>query len=101
MKNGLAILAEKCLDGKKSEAIYETIKDFWVKNGDYISIQYTGTESNISRVTKKNKQGIMGKLEQWQIGVNRYYQYLINDQQKNECMLLIRGEHQQMQPINN
>ena len=38
MKNGLAILAEKCLDGKKSEAIYETIKDFWVKNGDYISI---------------------------------------------------------------
>jgi hypothetical protein len=39
----------------------------------------------------------MGKLEQWQIGVSRYYQYLMNDQAKNECMLLIRGEHPQLQ----
>jgi hypothetical protein len=36
--NGMALFADKVQDGKKCESIYETIKDFWVKNGDYISI---------------------------------------------------------------
>lgn len=58
-------------------------------NGDQISLQYTGAESNISRVTIKNTKGIIGKLEQWQVGINRYYQYLMNDQFKQECIQLI------------
>lgn len=62
------------------------MKQVWAKNGDVISIQYTGTESNISRVTTKNKQGVVGKLEQWQIGINRYYQHLTHDQFKQACV---------------
>jgi len=38
--------------GGPSGPIYEEIKNIWVKNGDNLSFQYTGTESNISRVTK-------------------------------------------------
>ena len=50
----ISFLADKFRDEKSQKPISETIKDFWVKNGDYISIQYTGVESNISRVTKKD-----------------------------------------------
>lgn len=58
----------------------------WAKNGDVISLQYTGTESNITRVTTKNKQGVIGKLEQWRIGVDRYVQHLTHDQFKQACV---------------
>lgn len=64
----------------------DLLKDLWCRNGDCLSRQYTGTESNISRVTKQNKQGFMGKLEQWQVGISRYYQYLVNDNFKHECI---------------
>lgn len=59
--------------GGPTGPIYDDIRDIFVKNGDSLSFQYTGTESNISRVTKQGGQGIMGKLEQWSIGVTRYY----------------------------
>ena len=51
----------------------DTLKTFWVKTGDMLSLQYTGAESNISRVTKENKKGLLGKLEQWHVGLSRYY----------------------------
>lgn len=72
--------------GSPAGPIYETLKDHWVRNGDQLSLQYTGTESNISRVTKQGGQGIIGKLEQWSIGVTRYYQSVMNDEFKNQCI---------------
>lgn len=60
-------------------------------------MQYTGTESNISRVTKEGSQGLMGKLEQWTIGVTRYYQSVWNDEFKHECILFLIGEHPRFQ----
>lgn len=38
--------------GSPSGPIYDAIRDIFVRNGDSLSFQYTGTESNISRVTK-------------------------------------------------
>lgn len=38
--------------GGPSGPFYDQVIDIWVKNGDCLSMQYTGTESNISRVTK-------------------------------------------------
>ena len=49
--------------GSPTGPVFEVIKNLFVKNGDHLSYQYTGTESNISRVTKQGGQGIMGKLE--------------------------------------
>ena len=68
-----------------------------MKNGDVLSFQYTGTESNISRVTKQGGQGILGKLEQWSIGVNRFYQSAMNDSDKHQCIQLLIGEHPRFQ----
>jgi hypothetical protein len=39
--------------GGPTGPIYDDIRDIFVKNGDSLSFQYTGTESNISRVTKQ------------------------------------------------
>ena len=35
----------------------------WTDMGDYISRQYAGTDSTISRVTRDGKEGFMGKLD--------------------------------------
>ena len=38
--------------GGPAGPIFDSVKNLFVENGDNLSIQYTGTESNISRVTK-------------------------------------------------
>lgn len=48
----LMFLLDKCEKSSKRVEIYRTLKEFWAKNGDYLSLQYTGAESNISRATK-------------------------------------------------
>lgn len=72
--------------GGPSGPVFDIVKGMFVKNGDQLSMQYTGTYSNISRVTAQGGQGIIGKLEQWSIGVNRYYQCIVNDEFKHECI---------------
>lgn len=47
IKNPKSIFA----DGP-SGPIYDKMIEIWADNGDNLSMQYTGTESNISRVTK-------------------------------------------------
>ena len=37
-EQSIDFLADKIRDEKSEKPISETIKDFWVKNGDYISI---------------------------------------------------------------
>lgn len=59
--------------GQPNTPMFDSIRDIFVSNGDHLSLQYTGTESNISRVTKQGGQGILGKIEQWSIGLTRYY----------------------------
>ena len=41
------------LSSFENDRLFEHLRDMWVKNGDQLSMQYTGTESNISRVTKQ------------------------------------------------
>ena len=49
--------------GSPQGPIYDLVRNIYVENGNQLSKQYTGTGSNISRVTKQGDQGIMGKLE--------------------------------------
>lgn len=39
----------------------------------------------------------MGKLEQWTIGVTRYYQSVMNDEFKHQCIQFLCGEHSRFQ----
>lgn len=83
--------------GSPSGPIFDAIRDIFVRNGDSLSFQYTGTESNISRVTKQGGQGIIGKLEQWSVGVTRYYQCVMFDDFKHQCIQFLIGQHPKLQ----
>ena len=49
--------------------INEALKQLWNYNGDKLSNQYAGTDSNMSGVVESGKQGIKGKLGQMFTGV--------------------------------
>lgn len=50
----------------------EALKRMWTENGDKLSMQYTGTGSNISGVLEEGKQGFAGKFNQMMTGVKRF-----------------------------
>jgi hypothetical protein len=68
----------------------------WQINGDKLSHQYTGTNSNISGVIENGKQGFTGKLAQMMTGVQRYIVNNYQDSEKNESIqiLLNKGKYQ-------
>ena len=46
-----------------------TVQRLWNENGDKLSNQYAGTQSNISGVLEEGKQGFAGKFGQLVTGV--------------------------------
>jgi len=45
----------------------------WTDMGDYLSRQYAGTDSTISRVTRDGKEGLDGKLAHKTNAVKRFF----------------------------
>lgn len=70
----------------KNNLILENFKDIWVNNGDYISLQYCGTKSNISNVTKNGKRGITGYLFSYKTTIDRFLNATTTDNFKQECI---------------
>ena len=64
----------------------EKFKDIWAENGDEISIQYAGTPSTITTVTKKGGHGFMGLIQHGIATVTRLYQGNFEDYYKQECI---------------
>ena len=61
-------------------------KDIWAKNGDEISIQYSGTASTITTVTKTGGHNLMGMIQHGIATVSRIYQGSFEDYFKQECI---------------
>ena len=79
----------KNLSNVKFETKNNLIKDFqeiWADNGDYISLQYCGTKSVITNVTKKGKRGITGYLSSYITTVDRYLNAKLLDKFKQICI---------------
>ena len=64
----------------------EKFKDLWVENGDKISIQYAGTASTITTVTKTGGHSLMGLIQHGIATVSRIYQGSFEDKFKQECI---------------
>lgn len=58
MKQGLAFMYEP-----ESDNIIQRFRAMWVEQADYLSRQYAGTDSTISRVTRDGKEGFIGKID--------------------------------------
>ena len=64
----------------------ENFKDLWAENGDEISIQYAGTASTHTTVTKNGGHGLMGLIQHGIATVSRIYQGSFEDYFKQECI---------------
>ena len=64
----------------------ENFKDIWAENGDKISIQYAGTASTITTVTKTGGHNLKGIFKHGVATVNRFYQGTFEDKFKQECI---------------
>ena len=62
----------------------ENFKDLWAKNGDDLSIQYAGTPSTITTVTKTGGHGLMGLIQHGFATAKRIYQGNVGDNFKQQ-----------------
>ena len=62
----------------------EKFKDLWAKNGDDLSIQYAGTPSTITTVTKTGGHGLMGLIQHGFATAKRIYQGNVGDNFKQQ-----------------
>ena len=70
----------------------------WTENGDKLSMQYAGTNSNISGVLEEGKQGVRGKLGQLMTGVQRYLVNTYSDPDKQQSINVLMGRHPEQVP---
>lgn len=63
----------------------QDFKELWADNGDYLSIQYSGTGSSLTGQTK-GKSALMGMLDQMNKGIGRFYIGNFEDQIK-QCAI--------------
>ena len=84
---------EKFFTLSKNNTFKENFKDTWAQNGDRISIQYAGTASTITTVTKTGGHNLKGILKHGVATVNRFYQGTFEDKFTQECFdILLQKE---------
>lgn len=77
------------------------IRILWAENADYISKQYTGTNSTITDLTKTETKGIKGTIKHKMTSVERFFKNNIfsSDDSKQECIELVKGSHEKSHSI--
>ena len=45
------------------ESFLQRFRSLWTEMGDFLSRQYTGTDSTISRVSRDGKEGLFGQWD--------------------------------------
>jgi len=69
------------------------LKNAWADNGDMISKHYTGTGSTHTNVTRTGKRDIKGMMDHGFKTCKRLYQQYVDDNQKQEVIDILLGEH--------
>jgi len=64
----------------------EKFRNIWAENGDELSIQYAGTPSTITTVTKTGGHSFMGLIQHGLATVTRLYKGNFEDNYKQECI---------------
>jgi hypothetical protein len=64
----------------------------WTDMGDYLSRQYAGTDSTISRVTRDGKEGLDGKLAHKTVAVKRFFLNTFSENPMQTSIDIILGK---------
>ena len=86
---GLAFMYEE----GEQVSIVQKFRSMWTDMGDYISRQYAGTDSTISRVTRDGKEGFIGKLDHKTKVVRRFMINTLTDNPMQTSIDILRGIH--------
>jgi hypothetical protein len=80
----------------KVHPLMDAFKELWADNGDYISVQYAGTASTITTVTKNGKHGFLGLFQHGLVSITRFYQGSFEDNFKQKCfdIFLCKNQHE-------
>ena len=66
--------------------LMKVFKAFWADNGNYISMQYAGTESTSTNVTLAGKKGIKGMFQHTNVTISRFFIGTFKDEYKQACI---------------
>lgn len=78
-------------DENKQELL-QMLRSMWTDMGDYLSRQYAGTDSTISRVTRDGKEGIDGKLAHKTVAVKRFFLNTFSENPMQTSIDIILGK---------
>lgn len=65
----------------------------WTIMGDYLSRQYAGTDSTISRVSRDGKEGFIGSLDHKAKVAQRFLMNVLVDNPMQTTIDIILGKH--------
>ena len=69
----------------ETKTFKEKFRDIWGENGDEISIQYAGTASTITTITKTGRHDLLGMIQHGFATFNRIYKGNFEDWFKQKC----------------
>ena len=70
-------------------SIYEKFRGLWARNGNQLSIQYTGTESTTAALTMDGTEGFLGAINHGLASVGRFFKSNFVDDFKQECINIL------------
>ena len=76
-------------DGKAFSAKFRSL---WSDNGNHLSIQYSGTDSTTSAITKDGKSGILGSISSGISSVGRFFKNNFGDELRQKCIDCLLGK---------
>ena len=74
-------------------SVMQKFRAMWTEMGDYLSRQYAGTDSTISRVTRDGKEGFFGKLDHKTKVVRRFMINTLSENPMQNSIDIILGKH--------
>ena len=78
---------------KNQESFIQKFRCMWKEMGDYLSRQYAGTNSTISRVSSDGKEGLIGSWDHKAKVAQRFFINSLYDPPKQIAIDVVLGKH--------
>jgi synaptojanin len=73
--------------------ISKCMLEMWAYSGDFISKIYAGTNAILQSLVHQQKQSLLERINQGVTSVKRFIKQNISDEFKQECMMILSGQH--------